>query len=102
MNIFPLLQRNFFPVSFNQELFCKVLSHPHLFPTRKFEFQIKGPAPFSPTKYLNQLLLNFTQKLASDSDYKCFAHKIMQSLTLQNQINIAMRKIASNNLKLVY
>ena len=81
------------PLPFSEEL-----SHPHLFPLGKFGFQIKHHTPLSPTKYFNQRLLNYTQKFSSDSDYIFFAHKIMQSVNLNNQINIAMRKVASNNL----
>ena len=86
------------PLPFSHDLFCEELSHPHLFPLGKFGFQIKGHTSLSPTKYFNQRLLNYTQKFSSDSDYIFFAHKIMQSVNLNNQINIAMRKVASNNL----
>ena len=86
------------PLPFSHDLFCEELSHPHLFPLEKFGFQIKRHTPLSSTRYFNQRLLNYTQKFSSDSDNLFFAHKIMQSVNLNNQINIAMRKVASNNL----
>ena len=41
------------PITFSHDLFCEELSHPHLFPYGKFEFQIKHQIPLSPTKYFN-------------------------------------------------
>ena len=52
----------------------------------------------SPSKYFNQRLLNYTQKFSSDSDYIFFAQSVIQKLNLSNQINIAMRKVTSNQL----
>ena len=63
-----------------------------------FGFQFKRKAELSPTKYFNQWLLNYTQKFSSDSDYIFFAHSVIQKLHLSNQTNIAMRKVASNQL----
>ena len=42
------------------------------------------------------VLLNYTQKFSSDSDYIFFAHSVIQKLNFKNQINIAMRKVASD------
>ena len=78
--------------------FCEELSHPLLFSTGKFGFQFKRKVELSPTNYFNQRLLNYTQKFSSDSDYIFFAHSVIQKLNLNNQINIAMRKVASNQL----
>ena len=86
------------PVPFSHDLFCEELSHPRLFPYGKFGFQIKRQILLSPTKYFNQHLLNYTHKFSLDSDYKFFAHKVMQSVNLHNQINIALRKVTSDKL----
>ena len=42
--------------------------------------------------------MNYTHKFSSDSDYIFFAHKVTQSVNLHNQINIAMRKVTSDEL----
>ena len=65
------------PVTFSHDLFCEELGHPHLFPYGKFGSQIKRQIPLSPTKYLNQRLLNYTHRFSSDSDYIFFAHKVV-------------------------
>ena len=78
--------------------FCEKLSHPILFQTGKFGFQFKIKVELSPTKYFNQRLLNYAQKLSSDSDYSFFAHSVIQEMNLNNEVNIAMRKVASNQL----
>ena len=54
------------PESLTNDKFCEKLSHPHLFPTGKFGFQTKRKVQFSPSKYFNQRLLNYTQKFTSD------------------------------------
>ena len=56
------------------DIFCEELSHPHLFPTRKFRFQTRRKVDLTSTNYFNQPLLNYTQKFTSDSDYIFFAH----------------------------
>ena len=86
------------PVPFSNELFCEELSHPHLFPYGEFGFQIKRHIPLSPTKHFNQRLLNYTHKFSSDSNYIFSAHKVMQSVTLNNQISIATGKVTSDKL----
>ena len=87
---------NVIPESLLNNKFCEDLSHPLLFPTGKFVFQFKRKVELSPTKYFNQRLLNYTQKLSSD--YIFFAYSLIQNLSLSNHINIAMRKVASNQL----
>ena len=62
------------PESLTNDIFFEELSHPHL-------------------------LLNYTLKISSDSDYIFFTHSVIQKLNLSNQINIAMRKIISSQLK---
>ena len=74
------------------------MAHPHLFPTGRFGYKIKRKVPLTPSKYFNQQLLNYSQKFAADSDYIFFVHAVMQKIQLKDQINIAMRKIASDNL----
>ena len=54
--------------------------------------------PLSPSKYFNQRLLHYSQKFAADSDYIFFPHSVLQKIQLSGQINIAMKKIFSNNL----
>ena len=76
-------------------MFCE---EPHLFAYGKFPFQIKCQIPRSPTKYLNHRLLNYTNKFSSDSDNIFFSNKVTQSLNFRNQINIAIRKVASDKL----
>ena len=86
------------PLSILNDSHCEELAHPHLFPTGKFGYQVKRDVALSPVKYFNQRFLNYTQKFASDSDYIFFAHSVILKLYLNNQINIAMRKVASNSL----
>ena len=49
--------------------FCEEPAHPHLFPTGEFGYKVEREIQISPSKYLNQRLLNYCQKSASDSDY---------------------------------
>ena len=85
-------------VSVLNDEYCEELGHPHLFPTGTFGYKVQRNVPLSPVKYFNQSLLNYTQKFASDSDYIFFAHSVMQRIYLNNQINIAMRKVSANTL----
>ena len=87
---------NVIPESLLNDKFCEDLSHPLLFPPGKFVFQFKRKVELSPTKYFNERLLNYTQKLSSD--YIFFAYSLIQNLSLSNHINIGMRKVASNQL----
>ena len=86
------------PESLTNDIFCEQLSHPNLFPTRKFGFQTKRKVYLTLTKCFNQRLLNYTQKFSPDSDYIFFAHSVMQKLNPSNQINIAVRKVTSSQL----
>ena len=52
----------------------------------------------TPSKYSNQRLLHDTQKFASGNDYIFFAHNVLQKVQLSSQINIAMKKVLSNDL----
>ena len=46
-------------------------------------------------KYFNQNLLHFSQKFRRDAAYIFFARYILQNLNMQEQINVAMRKIST-------
>ena len=52
----------------------------------------------SPVKYFNQRLLNYKQKFSSDPDYIFYALSVVQQLNLNSQINIAMKKMCTNQL----
>ena len=78
--------------------FYKELSHPHLFPTGQFGYNVKRNINLSPSKYFKQRLLNYSQTFAGDSDYIFFAHAVLQRIQLNSQINIAMRKVSSDTL----
>ena len=47
------LGENVIPERFTNDKFWEELSHPHLFPTRKFGFQTKRKVQLSPSKYFN-------------------------------------------------
>ena len=51
-----------------------------------------------PSKYFNQRLLHFSQVFATDIGHNFFAYSAMQKIQLNNQINITMKKLGSNNL----
>ena len=74
------------------------MAHTHLFPTGTFGCKVKRNVPLTPRKCFNQRLLNYSQKFASDSDHIFFAHAVMQKIQLNDRINIAMRKIVSDNI----
>ena len=74
------------------------LAHPHLFSYSRYGYHIEREVPLNPSKYFNQRLLHYTQKFAADSDYIFFGHSVLQKFQLSNQINIAMKKVISNNL----
>ena len=84
------------PILLYQDKYCEELSHPFLFPTGNFGYQVKRDVHLSPIKYFNQRLLNYTQKFASDSDYIFFAQIITQHLRIMSRINIAMKKVSGN------
>ena len=57
----------------------------------KFGFQIEREVTLSPSKLFNQVLLNYSQIFASDSDYIFFAPPNIQKLQLTNSISIALK-----------
>ena len=81
---------------FNDEL-CEELPHPHLFPKERFGYKAKCQVPITPSKYFNQRLLNYEQGFVSDSGYIFFAHSVLQRTQLNEQINIATRKVATGS-----
>ena len=74
------------------------MAHPHLFPTGKFGYKVKRKFHLTPSKYFNQRLLHYSQQFASDTDYIFFTYAVMQKIQLNDQINTAMKKIASDSL----
>ena len=42
--------------------------------------------------------MHYSQKFAAHSDYIFFAHSVLQKIQLSSPINIAMKKVISNNL----
>ena len=69
-----------------------------MFPTSQYGYKIEREIPLTPSKYFNHMLLHYTQKVASDNDYIFFAHTLLQKVHLSSQINIAMKKMFSNDL----
>ena len=86
------------PISVLADEYCEEMAHPHLFPYGRYGYKVERDIPLTPSKYFNQRLLNFSQVFAADSDYIFFAHSVMQKIQLNNQINIAMKKVGSKNL----
>ena len=86
------------PIPLFEDEYCEEMAFPHLFPTGKFGYKVEREIALSPVKYFNQRLLNYTQKFASDTDYIFFANYIVQQTNLRSKINIAMKKVAGNNL----
>ena len=52
----------------------------------------------SSSKYFNQKLLNYSQKVFADSDYIFFVHSFTQKINLQDQIEISMKKVTPGQL----
>ena len=86
------------PMSILMDEKCEELAHPFLFPTGKYGYKVERETKLSPVKYFNQRLLNYKQKFAADSDYIFYALSVMLQLNLNSQINIAMKKVCSNQL----
>ena len=86
------------PLSILSDKFREHLALLHLLPTAKYGYQIESEIPLSPSKYFNQRILHCTHKFAADSAYISFAHSVLQKTQLGSQINIAMKKLVTNNL----
>ena len=76
---------------------CSALAFPHLFPTRKFGYNIQHDVKLSPVRYFIQWLLNYTLLFASEADYIFYALSVTQQLKLSSQINIALKKFFSSH-----
>ena len=74
------------------------MAHPHLFHTGKFGYKVKRKFHLTLSKCYNQRLLHYSQQFASHTDYIFFTHAVMQKIQLNDQINTAMKKIASDSL----
>ena len=74
------------------------MPHPHLFPTDKFGYKVKQKFYLTPSKYFNQRLLHYSQQFASGTDYIFFTHAVTQKIQVNDQNNIAMKKIAPDSL----
>ena len=72
---------------------CKELALPKIFFRGKFGYTFPRERHLTPTRYFNQRLLNFSQTFASNSDYIFFAQSVLQQKNLNDQINIAMKKV---------
>ena len=57
----------------------------------KFGFLEAREVKLSPSKYFNQILLNYSQKFASFSDYIFFPPLIMRKVQLTSSINIELK-----------
>ena len=86
------------PLSILHDDYCEEMADPHLFTTDKFGYKVMRKFHLTPKKYFNQRLLHHSQQFASDTDYIFFANAVMQKIQLNDQINIAMKKIASDSL----
>ena len=74
---------------------CEELAFPSLFPNNNFEYSWKRQTKLSGPKYINQRLLNYTQRFASNINCLFFCQTVLQLKSLQEQISIAIRKHSS-------
>ena len=68
------------------------LAFPKIFFRGKFGYTFPGGNHWTPKRYFNQRLLHFSQTFASNSDI-FFAPSVLQQKNLNDQINIAMKKV---------
>ena len=85
-------------VSILSNKFWEEVGHSYLSPTSQYRYKVEKEIPLTRSKYFNQRLLHYTQKFASDNDYIFSAHTVSQKVQLSSQINIAMKKVLSNDL----
>ena len=78
---------------------CEALAFQYLFPTGEYGYIVKRDIKVSPAKYFKQRLLNFTQMFASEADYSFYALSVTRELTINSQINIALKKICTGQLR---
>ena len=86
------------PLSILHDNYCEKMAHPHLFPTGKFGYKVNRKFHLTPSKYFNKRLLHYSQQFVSDTVYIFFAHVVMLKIQLNDQLNIAMKKIVSDSL----
>ena len=86
------------PISLLNDKFCEEFAHPYLFPFGRYGYQIEREIPLIRSKYFNQRSLHYSQKFAADIDYMFFAHSVLQKVQHSSPINLAMKKVISNNL----
>ena len=67
---------------------CEELAFPRLFSKRKFGYTFSREHHFKPTKYFNHHLLNFSQTVASNSDYIFLARSVWQKKNVKDQIPV--------------
>ena len=72
---------------------CEELAFPKIFFRGKFGYTFPREHHLTPTGYFNQRLLNFSQTFASNGDYIFFEQSVLQQKNLNDQINIAMKKV---------
>ena len=72
---------------------CEELAFPKTFFRGKFGYTFPREHHLTPTRYFNQRLLNFSQTFASNSDYIFCTQWVLQQKILNDQINIAMKKV---------
>ena len=82
------------PKSILNDEYCEEYSFPQIFPKGKLGYKVRRKIPYSPAKYFNWRLFNYSQKFALYTNYIFFARNILQSLRLMGQINIAMWKVS--------
>ena len=85
------------PVSIFNDKFFEELGHSHPFPTGQYGYKVEREIPLTLSKYFNKRLLHYTQKFASHNDYIFFALTLLQKVQLSIKINIAMKKVLSND-----
>ena len=66
---------------------------PKIFSRGKFGYTFPREHHLTPTRYFNQLLLHFSEIFALNSDYIFFAQSLLQQKNLNDQVNIAMKKV---------
>ena len=86
------------PVHFITDKLCEEMTFPTLFPTAKFDFQVKRDVRLSPTKYFNTRLLNYTGRFATNPEYLFFVQYITEQKNVQDSISIALKKVHGHSL----
>ena len=72
---------------------CEELTFPEIFFRGKFGYTFPCEHHLTPTRYFNQRFLNFLQTFVSKSDYIFFAQSVLRQKILNDQTNIAMKKV---------